>query len=224
MREITTAAGTATAFRHCLAVVHQIAIGGGRVRDQRPMIAVAPGGLPAHVALSTAIFVGHIRHLDLASTDDAADATANAPVAIAVTATAAATTTTTLDLLVHRIVFVGKTARQMHVLAVVTVQLMMPGNTTVAATIYDLGIRVIVWHRGTPTADRPGTGVHLASIIRPASPTGVAKRQGIVRPRGVFLLGTAVSGVAGVGLKRNVLRRKNYLTLEKRPITTKMIE
>lgn len=204
VHEITAAAGTA-ALRHRLAVVHQVAIGGGRVRDQRPMIAVAPGGLPAHVALPTAVLVGHVRHLDLTGADDAADATIAAAVAAAVTTAAAAT----LDLLVHRIVFVGETARQMHVLAVMTVQLVMPGDAAVAATVHDLGIRVIVRHRGASTADRPGAGVHLAGVIRPASPAGVAERQGVVSPRGVLLLGAAVSGVAGVGLKRNVLRRES---------------
>jgi len=33
-----------------------------------------------------------------------------------------------------------------------------------------------------------------------------------------------VSGVAGVGLKRNVLRRKNYLTLEKKTDKTTRIK
>lgn len=195
MREI--GAGVAAALRHRLArVMRQIAIGGGRVRDQGSMIAVAPRRLPAHVALPSAVLVGHVRYLNLAGADDAA---------VAVAAGAA-----TLDLLVHRVVLVDEAARQVHVLAVVTVQLMMP-DAAVAATVHDLGVRVIVGHRGaSPAAGGPGAGVHLAAVVRPASPAGVAERQGVVRPRGILLFGAAVSGVAGVGLKRNVLRRENY--------------
>lgn len=204
MREI--GAGAAAALRHRLAVMPQVAIGGGRVRNQRSMIAVAPRGLSAHVALSSAILVGHIRDLDLAGADDAAVPVASSSSSAAADADADAAT---LDLLVYRIVLVDEAARQMNVLAVMTVQLMVAG-AAVAATIHDLGVRVIVRHRGASTAaGRPGTGVHLAAVIRSASPPGVAERQGVVRPRGVLLFGAAVSGVAGVGLKRNVLRRES---------------
>lgn len=193
MREI--GAGTPATFRHRLAIMRQVAVSGGRIRDQRSMIAVAPRRLSAHVALPSAVFVGHVRHLDLAGAD-------NTPVAVAATAA-------TLDLLIYRVVLVDEATRQMHMLAVVTVQLMMPG-TAVAATIHDLGVSVIVWHRGTSTtAGRPGTGVHLAAVIRSTSPTGMAECQGVVCPRGILLFGAAVSGIAGVGLKRNVLRRES---------------
>lgn len=105
MREI--GAGTPATLRHRLAVMCQVAVSGGRIRNQRSMIAVAPRRLSAHVALPSAVFVGHVRHLNLAGTDDAA---------VTIAATAA-----TLNLLVYRVVLVDKAARQMHVLAVVTV-------------------------------------------------------------------------------------------------------
>lgn len=83
-------------------------------------------------------------------------------------------------------------------------------SDTAVATVHDLGVRVVVRHRGTSTAaGRPGTGVYLAAVIRPASPTGVAECQGVVCPRGILLFGAAVSRIAGVGLKRNVLRRES---------------
>lgn len=86
-------------------------------------------------------------------------------------------------------------------------------DAAVAATVHDLGIRVIVGHRGaSPAAGGPGAGVHLAAaaVVRPASPARVAECQGVVRPWGILLFGAAVSGIAGVGLKRNVLRRESY--------------
>lgn len=46
-----------------------IPVGSRAVRDQRPVITVRSGRLPAHVALAFAVFVAHIRNLYLAAFD-----------------------------------------------------------------------------------------------------------------------------------------------------------
>lgn len=130
------------------------------------MIAVAPGRLPAHVTLPSTVLVGHIRHLDLTGADDADTAA---------TIAAAITTATAFDLLVHRVVLVGEAARQVHVLAMMTVQLMMSG-AAVATTVHNFGICVVVRHRRTSTTRRPGADVYFTGVVRSASSDGVAER------------------------------------------------
>jgi len=71
------------------------------------------------------------------------------------------------------------------VLTVVTVQLMMPDAVAAAVStaVHDLGVRVIVRHRGAPAAGRPVAGARVTGVARPASSAGVTERQGVVRPR-----------------------------------------
>lgn len=155
------------------------------------MIAVTSRRLPAHVALPPAILVGHVRDLDLA---------------------APTSPTSPLDLLVNGLVLVGQVPRQVHVLAVVGVQLMMA--RPVHAPVDYLRVFVLVRQRGSPAAPaaagRP-VAAHLVPLVDPpraAVPPGVAQGHRVVRPGRVFLLGTAVPGVPGIRFKRNVLRER----------------
>lgn len=186
---------SASAIRQRLPVMHEISIGGGRVRDQRPVIAVTSRRLPAHVALPPPILVRHVRDLDLA----------------------ASTPASPLDLLVDGLVLVRQVPRQVHVLAVVGVQLMMA--RPVHAPVDYLRVFVLVRQRGSPAAPaatgRP-VAAHLVPLVDPsraAVPPGVAQGHRVVRPGRVFLLGTAVPGVPGIRFKRNVLRERQIKIL-----------
>lgn len=161
------------------------------------MIAVTSRRLPAHVALPPSVLVRHVRDLDLA---------------------APTSPTAPLDLLVDGLVLVREIPGQVHVLAVVGVQLMMA--RPVHAPVDYLRVFVLVRQRGSPAAPSAASApaaagrpvaAHLVPVVDPSSaavPPRVAQGHRVVRPGRVFLLGTAVPRVPGIRFKRNVLRER----------------
>lgn len=179
---------SAATVRQRLPVMHQISICGRRVWDQRSVITVTSRRLSAHVALPSAVLVGHVRHLNL-----------TAPAA-----------TAALDLFVNWFVLVRQIPRKMYVLTVMGVQLMM--SWPVTTTVHDLRVFMFVRYR-SPSATTAASGspiaAHLVVLVhssRSAVSSGVSQGQGIVCPRRVFLLGATMAGVTGIRFKRNVLR------------------